>query len=298
MSATTTPVFPSLGFIGLGALGLALAEAIDRKLGLAAVWNRSSEKLNTFTHSTVRTASDIQDLCRHCAWVFCCVSDDDALNEVVNKVASAAVKPALFVSFSSCTPGAVGTVERTLEEASIDFLNIPVLGKPDIVRAGKAGYLISGKSRKRGDLLNLFGKLGGTVHDLGTEASTSAAIKLAMNFLIAGMITSFSEAFSQLRSAGADPSLLLKVVENSPLGSPVAKMFGQSILDQAFAPGQFELKLARKDMQYFGDLSENTSGLFLHAAILKHMERTLATQKNSFDWAGLAAHLFTSLQKQ
>ena len=117
-----------------------------------------------------------------------------------------------------------------------------------------------------------------------------------MNFLIGSMIASFSEAFNQLQSAGMDPSLLLRVVENSPLSSPVAMMFGQAILSQAFTPGQFELKLARKDMQYFGRLSENAASLFVHNAILRHMEQTLTIRNTSFDWSGLAAHLFTEHQ--
>ena len=288
--------FPSIGFIGLGALGLALAEKIDEKAGLTAVWNRSPGRYKSLSSDTISKTATIEDLCTQCRWVFCCVSDDKALSEVVHAVTSATTKPTVFISLSSCTPGTVTEIEQALIENGIEFLNVPVLGKPEIVRAGMAGYLFSGQGQTREDVLGLFDKLGGTVHDLGPDTPTSAAIKLSMNFLIASMITSFSEAFAQLGSADIDPSQLLRVVENSPLGSPIAKMFGQAILDQAFTPAQFDLTLACKDIRYFGTLTDDALGLFLYSAILRHMDLTFAMCREPTDWSGLAGHLFRKHQ--
>ncbi len=287
---------PRLGFIGLGALGLALAEKIDEKHGLAAVWNRSAERLQLLKNDRVRKARSLEDLCAHCDLVFCCVSDDQALTDIAKTICSIPRTPRVFTSLASCSPGTVSTVAETFAKSDIDFLNAPVLGKPDIVRAGKASYLFSGNSALRADILEIFATLGGIVHDLGDDASTSAALKLAMNFLIASMIASFSEAFSQLRAANIDPAQLLKVVKNSPLGSPAATIFGEQIQQQVFTPAEFNLTLAKKDMQYFGALSEENTNVFLHTAIIAHMEKTLASHNTPLDWAGLAAHLVTCHQ--
>ena len=155
---------PPLGFIGLGALGLALAERIDQKFDLAAVWNRSPEKLGLLNNDAIHKAQTIAELYAHCEWVFCCLSDDEALGDIVNAADESGRKPAMLISFSSCSPDAVKAAETTLASTGVDFLNVPVLGKPEIVSAGKAGYLVGGQSQSRQQVLCLLNQLGGNVH--------------------------------------------------------------------------------------------------------------------------------------
>lgn len=286
-----TKALPDMGFAGLGALGSALAEQIEQEGNLKAVWNRSSATCLPFENRGINAEPDLSALSANCDWLFSCVADDDALLSICRAIAAAPEKPALHISFATCSPAAVLEARACLADAGVAFLNAPVMGRPDVVRAGQAGFLLAGSKDSADHLRPFLLKIGARVHDAGSSADTAATLKLAINYLIATTIGGLSEAFHALADVDDGPGLLLEVLSNSPLSSPIIQMFGRNILDRRFRPPLFDLEMAQKDIRYFTALSGPNTGSYIAEAVASHMESTLARSTAPIDWSGLAEHL-------
>lgn len=287
-----TEALPKIGFAGLGALGSALAEQIQKAGNLKAVWNRSPAACLPFENRGIIAAPDLPALSANCDWLFSCVADDEALLSISRAIAAAPEKPALHVSFATCSPAAVLEARAFLAEAGVAFVTAPVMGRPDVVRAGQAGFLLAGPVESTDQLHPFLSRIGARVHDVGASADTAAALKLAINYLIATTIGGLSEAFAALAGLGNGPNLLLNVISNSPLSSPLIQMFGNNILDRRFRPPLFDLEMAQKDIRYFTALSGPNTESYIAEAVASHVERTLAQATTPIDWSGLAEHLF------
>jgi 3-hydroxyisobutyrate dehydrogenase-like beta-hydroxyacid dehydrogenase len=287
-----TSAMPPVGMIGLGALGSAIAERLITQGIALTVWNRSPQKITALIHKGATGSPTIEGLCQHSEWVLSCVSDDEAMQKVNAALCAAGHKPSVHLSFSSCSPKAVRQAAKQAQAQDICFINCPVLGRPDVVLAGMAGYLVAGKKTASKMVEPLLSKLGENHRYLGEKPEQSAVVKLVMNYFIALTIGGLTEAVSTLEQQGISFDIFLDIVDKSPASSRLIGLFGSLIAAQKFSPPLFDLRLAQKDINYFTDLTGNNPDLFLAAGIQQHI---IATKANSdapaLDWAGLASHL-------
>ncbi len=283
---------PPIGLIGLGALGSAIAEKLSAEGVPLGIWNRSPEKTKSMATNGATAYQTIEKLCQESAWVLSCVSDDGAMLQVNRSIANCGNKPEIHISFSSCSPAAVREAAKLAGDNGVQFLNCPILGRPDVVLAGKAGYLMAGEASAATSVEPLFEKLGGSLSNLGTAPDQSAIIKLAMNYFIALTIGGLTEIISTLEHSPTSADAFLNVISKSPAGSPLISLFGGLITNKAFSPPLFGLQLAHKDIGYFADLTMNNTDYFLCSAIKSHMAATNKSRNQPTDWSGLASHLF------
>jgi len=282
----------SVGMIGLGALGSAIAERLITQDVPLTVWNRSPEKMTALVRKGASACESIEDLCQNNDWVLSCVSDDEALQQINAALCAAGHKPSIHLSFSSCSPKAVRQAAKQAQEQGICFINCPVLGRPDVVLAGMGGYLVAGEKTASKMVEPLLSKLGENNRYLGERPEQSAIIKLAMNYFIALTIGGLTEAASTLEQQGIGFDIFLDIVDKSPASSRLIGLFGNLIADQKFSPPLFDLRLAQKDIDYFTDLTGSNPDLFLTAGLKQHIDTTKANSDAlTLDWAGLAAHL-------
>ncbi len=76
------------GFVGLGAMGLPMAENLHRKGLLAAVWNRSTDKAAAVSQETgCRHCSTLEELAGICDVLVMCVTADQDVLDIVRAVA-------------------------------------------------------------------------------------------------------------------------------------------------------------------------------------------------------------------
>ncbi len=282
---------PNIGLVGLGALGSAIAEKLISEGTALSIWNRSSEKVDNPALKDATACSTIEELCQRSMWVLSCVSDDGAMLQVNRAIATSDNKPAVHLSFSSCSPTAVQQAATHASDNSISFINCPVLGRPDVVLAGKAGYLVAGETPSVKSIEPLFAKLGGTVSYLGENSEHAATIKLAMNYFIALTIGGLTEILAALGHDQTNADAFLDVIGKSPAGSPLISLFGGLISRQEFSPPLFDLQLAQKDLNYFADLTSGNPDYFLCSAIKKHISTAATSTDHALDWSGLASHL-------
>ena len=136
-----------IGFIGLGHMGAGIATNLLRAGHQVALWNRSPDKAATLVGLGATLASSPRALASDRDVVFTMLSDDAALQAVLEGDAGlyAGLAPgAVHVSLSTI---AVATAEALTERHAAltqGFVSAPVFGRPEAAAAAKLFIVAAG----------------------------------------------------------------------------------------------------------------------------------------------------------
>ncbi|MEM9618808.1 MAG: NAD(P)-dependent oxidoreductase [Pseudomonadota bacterium] len=254
----------SLGFVGLGLLGSALAERILQSDVPLVIWNRTEGRASALTEMGAKEANSIQELAEKSTIVLSCVTDDNALRDISRAIVSPPSSTTLHVSLSTVSPGTIKEIAKLHEYEKVDLVNCPVMGRPDMVRSGNASILLSGPVAAQGRATTVLECMAHSLISVGTKIETASVFKLCLNYMLALQIAGLSEAFRFVQAANSDEDAFFRVFCNGPTASPVMRNYGEQILAQDFEPALFKLKTGLKDMR----LLEKSIGREKHAFLL------------------------------
>ena len=121
-------------------------------------------------------------------------------------------------------------------EAGQVLLATPVLGRPEVVTAGNASLLVGGPNDSVERLRPLFTAIAGRVVDSGSEPVSSAAIKIAHNFVLGCAIEAMGEGMALTRKYGVAPDVFYKVLTEGLFACWAYKTYGKFIADEKYLP--------------------------------------------------------------
>jgi 3-hydroxyisobutyrate dehydrogenase-like beta-hydroxyacid dehydrogenase len=121
---------------------------------------------------------------------------------------------------------------------------------------------------------------------------SSAAVKIARNFLLATVIESLGEAYALVRKCGVEPQKFLEILSGTSLGCPAYKNYGKMIVEEAWQPAQFAMPLGVKDVELaLATAREVGAPLPSGEMIRKHLLEAIAAGRAEQDWAALAGKI-------
>src|SRR5579871_1022862 len=176
-----------VGFIGLGNMGVPMAEAlIDAGMRLT-VWNRTAAKAAPLIAKGARRAASAAEAAQPGGIAITMLADDAALESVTLGEAGLAArlgKGGVHLSMSTVSPA----LSRRLAEhhARHDgiYLSAPVFGRPERARARKLWIVISGPAPTKERVRPLLEAMGQHTFDMGERPDAAGVMKLVNNFLI------------------------------------------------------------------------------------------------------------------
>jgi 3-hydroxyisobutyrate dehydrogenase-like beta-hydroxyacid dehydrogenase len=129
--------------------------------------------------------------------------------------------------------------------------------------------------------------MGQGVIEVGDEPMQANTVKLAGNYMLAGLLQALGESFALVRKAGMPAAQFLDIV-NKVFKSPVYENYGGLIAAERFSPPGFKLRLGLKDMRLVlaaADASETPMPLasLLHDRMLSAAARGMG----DLDWSAL-----------
>ncbi|HEX9032505.1 MAG TPA: NAD(P)-dependent oxidoreductase, partial [Streptosporangiaceae bacterium] len=136
----------SLGWLGTGRMGAAMAGRLIGAGEQVTVWNRTSAKTGPLAARGAAVAASIGDLAR-CDIVFVMVAGPADLEQVVRGdggLLAAGHKPAVIVDCSTVSAEVSASVRAAAGQAGVEFLAAPVSGNPHVVAEGGACIVASG----------------------------------------------------------------------------------------------------------------------------------------------------------
>ncbi len=236
------------GFIGLGAMGTHMARNISQASYLHAVWNRTRSKAEALSKQWhLPVVGSPEDLARQVDLVFCCVSADKDVMQIINAILPG-IKPGdIVVDLSTVSSETARAAAFSLEKHEASFLDSPVSGGIEGARNGTLAMMVGGDAQVLGRVMPVLEAMGERIIHMGPVGSGQNA-KAVNQIMAAGINEAVTEALAFGEYQGLDMDRLIEVVSNGAAGNWFLQHRGVSMTQDSFAPG-FKLKLHHKDLK-------------------------------------------------
>src|SRR5882672_8342233 len=137
----------SVGFIGLGIMGLSMAKRLVEAGHQVTVYNRTASKAAPLVALGAKQAATPRDAARGNEIVISIVTDSPDVEEVLtgkDGAVQAAEKNALFIDMTTIAPETARKVGQALKASGVAFLDAPVTGGDVGARDGTLSILVGG----------------------------------------------------------------------------------------------------------------------------------------------------------
>lgn len=278
-----------IGFIGLGAMGTAMAANLSKAGMDVTVYNRTRERAEPLEAAGAKVADRATDAVTDV--VVTMLADDRAVERVLfeDGVLAAMPRAAVHVSMSTISVALAERLTQAHADQGSMFVSAPVFGRPQAAAAAELFIVAAGPPTVIESLDAVFRALGRRTYVVGEAPSAANVVKLAGNFLIASVIESLGEAFALVRKAGVDQAAFHEVITTSLFSSPVYQVYAGIISRQKYRPAGFKLPLGLKDVGLVLAAAQQFETPMPVASIIRdHFLAAIARGDGDADWAALA----------
>jgi 3-hydroxyisobutyrate dehydrogenase-like beta-hydroxyacid dehydrogenase len=285
----------TVGVLGLGRMGSAMARRLEAQGFELVLWNRSSDVAEALASELGgRAVQRPRDVAQAAGVCISMVADGAAVDAVYGGPDGllAGAGPANVLVDSSTVPPM--TIRGHSEEAAAvgtGLLDAPVSGSVGLAESGKLTLMIGGDAAHLERARPVLSALAATIFHLG-PLGTGAAMKLAVNTVIFGLNQAVAEALVLAERAGIRSELAYDVITASAAGAPYVAYKRAAFIDPQGTPTSFALELAAKDLGLIADLAASV-GLRLPQAAIDHqvIQATIAAGRGDSDLATVAEHV-------
>lgn len=245
-----------IAWIGAGKMGLPVCQRLKAAGFDVRVLARREAQAKALSDLGFAVEADAAALIRGADVVFTCVSDDNALRDVVLNAAFApALSPsAVLIDMSTVSPGVSKEVAEHLP-ASVAYLRAPVSGSTSMATAGTLTALVSGPHAAFDRMAPVFAAFTKQAFHLG-EAEEARFLKLAINSMVAATSALLGEAMAFGRKGGLTNEAMLEVITQSAVASPLIGYKKNMIVSGDYTAAA-TLTMLQKDIELFIDAGQS-----------------------------------------
>jgi 3-hydroxyisobutyrate dehydrogenase len=209
---------PRVGLIGLGAMGLGMAQSI-RRAGLApGVFDVRPGVAQAFAQDGGTAHASAAKLAADCDVVVCVVVNAAQTEDVLfgsGGVAKAMPHGSTFVMCSTVDPNWACALESRLEGLGLWLLDAPISGGAAKAASGQMTMMTAGRPQAYERSAVVLDAMAAKVYRLGERAGAGSKVKI-INQLLAGVhIAAAAEAMALGLREGVDPAALYEVITHS-----------------------------------------------------------------------------------
>ncbi|MCI2417950.1 NAD(P)-dependent oxidoreductase [Saccharopolyspora sp. K220] len=239
---------PSVGWVGTGRMGGAMAERLATAGVRLTVWNRTKAKAEPLAKHGCAIADTISQL-RGCDVVFTMVSTADDLEQVLlgagGLLADADNVPRVLVDCSTVSIESSAAMREVCAQRGVAFLAAPVSGNGKVVRAGELSLVVSGPEEIYDAVAPLLGFLGKSVTYVG-DGDLARLVKICHNLFLGVVTQSLAEITVLAEKGGVSRAAFLDFLNNSVMGSVYTRYKSPAFVNLDYTP-TFTPTLLRKD---------------------------------------------------
>lgn len=238
---------PTIGWIGTGRMGYAMAQRLLAAGHKVSVWNRTRAKAEPLEAYGATVVSRIAKLAA-CDVVFSMVSASDDLLEVVlgtDGLLSQGIAPKILVDCSTVSAEASEQIREAATRLGVAYLAAPVSGNAKVVKAGKLTSVVSGPRAAFDEVDDLLHAISRAVTYVG-EGDLARLVKLAHNIFLGVVTQSMAEITVFAEKAGVPRAAFLAFLNDSVMGSVFTRYKTPAFVNLDLTP-TFTTILLRKD---------------------------------------------------
>lgn len=263
--------------LGLGLMGKPFAERLLAAGYPVTVYNRDNAKCAPLEALGATVEDTPEPAISNAEVVILALSDRAAIDAVLfGNSANALLSNKIILQMGTIGPSESRELDQRVDQSGGRYLEAPVLGSIPEARRGTLQVMVGGE---RGlyeellDLLRVFGKQPRYIGPVGQ----AAAVKLALNQLIAALTSGFSLSLGLIRESGASVDTFLELLRDSALYAPTYDKKLDRMLRRDYTGPNFPTKHLLKDVDL---LLRECAPLGLDTSVLRGIRGVL---RNTID---------------
>jgi 3-hydroxyisobutyrate dehydrogenase len=259
----------SIGFIGLGNLGSAIAQRLASQGEDVKVWNRTVGKCKNLGFEIKESP---KSLIEACDTVFICLFDSNGVKDVLckkNGLLSADLKDKTIVDLTTNHFNDVIDFHKMVEDQNGSYLEAPVFGSVVPATKGEVTVVTAGREEvflKSKPLLEKFSK---SIFFLNTPGNATK-MKLINNLCLASFMATIAESTALGEACGIDKKDILEILNVGGGKSLVLAAKTQKLIDEDFSP-HFSNAAINKDLHCLQDLAYSLNQPLYTGSVVKEL---------------------------
>lgn len=279
----------SIGVVGLGKMGMAIARRLGEQGRTVIGWDVDPSRIAQAVETGIVGASDPADLADRSQAVLSIVTDDAAVRWLFDGprgLLSGTPRGRLFVEMSTVKPSTIRAIGAAAEQAGADLVGCPVIGSIPSVRDGQLIGLAGGMPEAIARTRTVLSGIAGDVVDLGPLGAGNA-MKLAVNLTMAAYVEALAEGLALGERQGLRLDQMLAMFGRAPTANPWLKAKLPTLMGN---PAAMTLDLAslHKDvLSAVATGSEDGLAMPLASGVLSSLTAAVAANYGAADLAQL-----------
>ncbi|WP_428024143.1 NAD(P)-dependent oxidoreductase [Arcobacter sp.] len=259
----------SIGFIGLGNLGQAIATRLSDVGEELIVYNRNIEKIKDLGYEI---ASTPKELLKKCDTIFMCLFDSSAVFNILqmeNGLLCEDLKGKTIIDLTTNHYDDVLKFHELVNNMGGNYLENPVFGSVAPALKGELTVVSSGKKEVFERVKPILQKIAKEIFHL-EKLSSATKMKLINNLCLGSFMATLAECTALAESCEIEKSKALEILGVGGGQSLVLKAKTQKLIDEDFS-AHFSNNAINKDLHLLQDLAFNLKQPLYSATIPKEL---------------------------
>jgi len=280
---------PKIGFIGIGIMGLPMAQNLIKADYPLIAYDLNKQALETLVAEGAQKGESCASVASNCDIIITMLPNSPDVQQVVlaeGGIIEGVRQGQILIDMSSIAPLVSQSVAKELAKKGVDMLDAPVSGGQEKAQSGTLAIMVGGKEEifnQCTPILNILGKpvLVGAIGAGGTT-------KLINQAIVAVNIAVVAEALLLGKKAGVDPEKIFDAIKGGLAGSQCLTDKAPRMFQANYDPG-FRIRLHVKDLTNVLSTSQALhNAMPLTAQVMEMMQTLMAEGHSELDHGGLA----------
>ncbi|CAN5329765.1 NAD(P)-dependent oxidoreductase [soil metagenome] len=279
----------TLGFLGMGNMGSAMAGRLLEQGHELRVWNRSPDACDELVaKGAVRASSAREALAESVS--FSMFANDEAAEAVLTAENLTGTDGRMHVNMASISTAAAERLTAVVEAAGVGYLASPVLGRPAVAAAGNLNLLVAGPDALVAAAAPYLDVLGVRTWRFGDQPSRANGVKISVNFTILHALQAMAEGITLVESQGLEAGDFIELLSGTLFPGVVYSGYGSMMAERRYTPPGFSMPLGLKDLGLAETLAAEGGVTLPSAPVLRErFETALADPALAeLDWSAVA----------
>ena len=282
-----------VGIVGTGMLGEAVGLHLLDVGYEVTIFNRTKNKTKKLEDKGAIVVDSPRQVAENSELTITVVKDADAVNDVIfgdSGIILGKHDGMCIADMSTVNPNLTKDISQKVNSQGVDYIEIPVMGGPNVAIDGKLVVMASGKKIVFERYKDVLEKIGNQVFYLG-DTGTAHSIKLAMNLQIAMLALSLSEGITLTKNAGFEPEIFLKILNSTYFKTGMSENKAYKMTKGNYEP-TFTLANLKKDLDTINDTANSLDIELPMAKIARKVyEEAITEGFSDIDYTGIIAYI-------
>lgn len=239
-----------IGFIGLGLMGIRMANNLLVKGNELVIYNRTKEKAKPLIDKGAKLVNSPAEVGSSVHILFTMLSDPGAVSKIAfeeNGFLNQMKKDSIWIDCSTVNPSFTKDAAKTANGKSIRFIDAPVAGTVIPAEKGELVFFTGGDKNDVNEVHPLFEAMGKKILYLG-ENGKGTGMKMVINLILGQAMIAFSEGIVLGEALGFSKDDLFDILIGGPVTAPFLAGKKEKIVEGNYE-AEFPLRWMYKDLQ-------------------------------------------------